>query len=131
LASVPEELRVVKAFLDDPPSPQIVRSVRSFLASKPQFGAPSFRSSQEASRLVQKMWAGESWLADPIPLPAAVVAETSEPVDRQLIDQLRSMDGVVDVQVLGGQTNPDRLAAFRFAALDLCPGIDLPPPDPQ
>jgi hypothetical protein len=131
LASVPEDLRVVHSYLDEHPSPLVVRAVRNILASEAKVDAISFLSSRDATRLLEKQWAGETWLSDSISLPASVVAETSEPVDQQLIRRLRAMEGVVDVQVLGGEVDPDRLAAFRLATLDLCPGIDLPPPDPQ
>lgn len=131
LASVPEDLRVIHSYLDEHPSPTVVRAVRSFLGSEAKVGAISFLSSRDAYRLAAKQWAGETWLSDSVSLPASVVAETSEPVDQQLIRQLRAMEGVVGVQVLGGEVDPDRLAAFRLATLDLCPGIDLPPPDPQ
>ena len=131
LASVPEDELVLEAFLDDPVAPQVMTSVRDLLADEPHLGAVSFRSQQEASRLMHKLWAGETWLSDSITLPASFVAETSDAVPDRLITQLEAIDGVRGTQVLGGSVDPDRVAAFRLATLVLCPGIDLPPPDPQ
>jgi hypothetical protein len=80
---------------------------------------------------MHKIWAGETWLSDSITLPASFVAETSDAVPENLINHLEAMGGVRSTQVLDGSVDPDRLAAFRIATLELCPGIDLPPPDPQ